>query len=79
MHFNLFLLIVGAVLYYRIGVYEYGSGVSLAGISLVFGFLALYVLDWGRFGYLGGQGVLFALLTWYNYRRLFRHRTKPGR
>lgn len=65
----IFLLVVGAVLFYRIGELEYGSGFTTAGLSVGLGLLSWLLLDWGRFGYLGSQLFLFICLTWYTSKR----------
>jgi len=66
--FEIVLLVVGGVLYYRIGSHEYGKGFLVAALSILAGVLTLFVLQWGRFGYLAGQLLLFGGLTWYNIR-----------
>lgn len=63
------LIVAGATLYYRIGDSEYGSGFVTAGLSVLFGVVTIFVFGWGSVGYLAGQVVLFACLTWYNMRR----------
>ncbi|HET9066616.1 MAG TPA: hypothetical protein VFN22_12420 [Gemmatimonadales bacterium] len=63
------LLVAGAVLFHRIGEHDYGAGFVVAGLSVGLGVLTWFALGWGRFGYLGGQLLLFGGLTWYNLRR----------
>lgn len=63
------LIIAAAVLFYRIGDHDYGAGFVVAAISVGIGLVTWFVFDWGRFGFLGGQLLLFVGLTWYNLRR----------
>lgn len=66
MPFEVVLLIVGGVLYYRIGSHEYGKGSLVAAMSILAGVITFFVLEWGRFGYLVSQMLLYGGLTWYN-------------
>lgn len=68
MPFEIILLVVGGILFYRIGSHEYGKGFLVAALSILAGVLTFFVFAWGRFGYLGSQILLFAGLTWYNIR-----------
>lgn len=63
-------LIAGGVFYYRLGNYEYGNGFTVAGLSVILGLVAWFVLGMGRYGYLGSQVVLFGILTLWNFRRM---------
>lgn len=68
MPFQIVLLIVGGVLFYRIGSHEYGAGFVTAGLSILVGVVAFFLLEWGPPGYLASQILLFAGLTWYNIK-----------
>lgn len=65
---QIILLVVGAILYYRIGDHEYGAGFVTAGLSLILGILVFFALGWGAYAYLGSQLLLFGGLTWYNMK-----------
>ena len=76
MPFEIMLLVVGAVLFYRIGHHEYGKGFLVAALSILAGIISFFVLERGRFGYLASQILLFTGLTWYNIK--FRPPGKRG-
>lgn len=63
------LSVAAAIFYYRIGDHDYGAGFVTAGLSILVSVITWFVLDWGRFGFLGGQVLLFAAMTWYNGER----------
>ena len=65
---EIILLVVGGILYYRIGDHEYGAGFATAGLSILLAVVTLFALGWGGYGYLAGQLLLFAGLTWYNMK-----------
>ncbi|MBA2291095.1 MAG: hypothetical protein H0W15_01420 [Gemmatimonadales bacterium] len=69
---DVLLIVAGGVLFYRIGDHDYGAGFVTAGLSVLFGVVALFAFAWGPGGYLAGQVVLFACLTGYNMRRQAR-------
>jgi hypothetical protein len=63
-----FFLLLGGVLFYRLGQHEYGKGFLVAALSILAGVITLLVFRWGPFGYVAGQVLLFGGLTWYNMR-----------
>jgi hypothetical protein len=74
MPLGILLLVCCLVLFYRLGDYEFGSGFVTAGLSLLFGALALFVFSWGVGGYIASQVALLLLLWGYNVRRQERRR-----
>lgn len=65
---QIILLVVGGILFYRIGDHEYGQGFVTAGLSILLGIITWLVLGWGGYGYLAGQLLLYGGLTWYNIK-----------
>lgn len=69
MPFFLLFLLFGGIFFYRLGDIEYDRGFAVAGLSWAIGLITFLGLNWSWPGYLLGQGVLLAGLTWYNLRR----------
>ena len=65
---QIILLVVGGILFYRIGDHEYGAGFVTAGLSILLGIITWLGLGGGGYGYLAGQLLLFGGLTWYNMK-----------
>lgn len=63
---NLGVMIVSAILYYRIGKTEHDRGYLLALISIVLSILAITLLRIGVWGLLILQGLLYVALTIWN-------------
>jgi hypothetical protein len=66
------LIICFAVLYYRIGEFEYGGGTLLALVSVTLWLLGSYLLGFGWLGNLLVQAGLYIALTVWNMQRAQR-------
>jgi hypothetical protein len=69
MPLSVFLMVAGAVLFYRMGQHEFGEGFVTAGLSLALGLITWWVFGWGIWGYFAGQAALLGAMTWYNMKR----------
>jgi len=69
MYLTVFLIVAGGIFYYRLGQHEYGRGFGTAVASIAMSLLTQVLLGWGLLGFLGGQVVVLAALTFYNMRR----------
>ena len=64
--FGLVMMCACAVLYYRIGVMEYGKGFLLGTVSVLIWVITAYVLHWKWIPSLCAQAGLFCFLTIIN-------------
>ena len=69
MYLTLFLMVAAALFYFRLGEHEYGKGFATAGASIAVSLFTQVLLGWGWLGFVVGQVVVLAGLTWYNMRR----------
>lgn len=65
-NFGFFLLVVFAVVFYKIGELEYHQPILCCGISIGVWMLTSSVLGWGFWGCIMGQVGIFAAMTAYN-------------
>ena len=69
---TILLIICCAVLFYRIGDFDYGGGTLLALVSVALWLLGSYALGFGWLGNLLVQGGLLIVLTLWNMQRAQR-------
>ena len=65
-YFDILMMIVCAVIYYRIGEMEYKRGFPLGAVSIVVWIVTSYVLGWYLLYKIGAQVGIFIALTLYN-------------
>lgn len=68
-YFDIVIIIASAVFYYRLGDIEYRCGWMVAMLSLGFGGLLVWLAGGGTWSYLGGQVLLYGVLTCANFFR----------
>ncbi len=69
---TILLVICCAVIYYRIGEFEYGKGALLALVSVALWLIGSFALGFGWLGNLLVQVGLFFALTFWNMQRAKR-------
>ncbi len=60
--FELFVLICGAVFYYRLAILEKASGILWSGLSIAVTLFSWLVLGWSLIGIIAGQVALFVVI-----------------
>ncbi len=67
--YEIFLMVAAGLFYYRLGQHEYGQGFATAGLSIAVSLVTQLLLHSGWIGFVVGQVLVLAGLTWYNVRR----------